>query len=104
MLATLLPQFAEARLSGQAREVFIEGSFRKCVESSKRNHVARELPANIVSRICGCTVNYTADRLTNRDAAIGTLGNRAEVAEIDRKSTALNRAGLRACKEMHRAS
>jgi hypothetical protein len=103
-LATVVPTVAQARLYGQAREVFIEGSFRKCVESSKRNDVARNLPANIVSRLCTCTVNYTADRLTNQDAAIGTYGNRAEKGQIDRKSEAFNRAGMQTCKQMGRRS
>lgn len=100
----IIPSLAEARLYGQAREVFIEGSFRKCIESSRRNDLARNLPPNIVSRLCTCTVNYTADRLTNRDAAIGTYGNRAEKAQIDRKSEALNRAGMQTCKQMGRRS
>ena len=104
VMTVVVPTTGQARLEGPPRADFIKGNFQKCVEASKRNAVARTLPANIVTRLCTCASNYTADRLTLEDLAIGTYGNRAELAQIDRKSSAIQRAGIQTCKERYRNS
>jgi hypothetical protein len=104
IVLAIVPSVAEARLEGPPRVDFMGKNFASCIKASKGHPVARNLPPDIVSRICTCSANYAADRLTGEDAAVVTYGNRAERTEVLQRARAFSHTGLQICKRQHKAS
>lgn len=86
---------AEARLEGRMRADFLRGNFANCERAAKASRTGQ---TSIIDRLCTCSANYAADRLTPGDSASLKFGNRAERMQIHRKIKAFSQQGLNQCK------
>jgi hypothetical protein len=93
---------AEARLEGAMRADFLRDNFGRCVRAAKDHPTAREILPSIISRICTCSSNRVADRLSPAHRASYEMGNRAERKQLYLKLTSYNNAALRHCMDQAR--
>jgi hypothetical protein len=89
---------AEARLEGRMRADFLRGNFANCERAAKGSPTGQTVLPSIIDRLCTCSANYAADRLTPGDSASLKFGNRAEQMQIHRKIKAFSQQGLNHCK------
>lgn len=89
---------AEARLDGRMRADFIGRNYDNCIKVGTSSAIGRDVLPSIIDRLCTCSANYAADRLTPGDAASLKYGNRSERMQIHQKARAFSMQGLDHCK------
>ena len=64
-LALLLVSHANAQLTGNMRQQFLEGSVKTCYKTQRAGTINQGISDNVLMKYCKCSMTYLADMLNN---------------------------------------